>query len=428
MEVPMLKLKTLLLALLVLSISFGCVCSKCKKEIEPDRVQDSEMTTISEQNNALAFKLYEMADKPGKNMFYSPHSISTALSMVYGGARNSTFEQMSKALYFGLPEMKQHEGYLALQKELNRISENGKAELNVANAIFGAESRKALVQKDFIKLLQQQYLSDYYNLDFKDYSGTAKFINKWVMDKTHDRIKDLVNEDHIRGSNEGMVLVNAIYFKGSWLNEFDPRLTIEDKFYVSSKKRGEDQSRPVEMMSARARYQYGEVPGAQLIELPYAERDLSMLFVLPDEIDGFAKKLNSANLMNWQESMSPREVQLYIPKFKFELTFDGLTDILKAMGMTDAFDHARADFSGIIPKESGLGVFIHDIIHKAFVEVNEEGTEAAAATGIVVATKMSPEPDEVVTFRADKPFVYILLHKPSNTVLFMGKMNEPPKQ
>lgn len=423
----MLKLRTLLLALLVLSFSFGCVCNKCKKDKEPVRTQEDEMTTISEQNNALAFKLYEMADKPGKNMFYSPHSIGTALSMVYGGARKNTFEQMSKALYFGLPEMQQHEGYLKLQKELNRISEEGKAELNVANAIFGAESRKDLVQKDFIKLLQQQYLSDYYNLDFKDFSGTAKFINTWVMDKTRDRIKELVDEDHIRGSNEGMVLVNAIYFKGSWLDEFDPKLTIEDKFYVSSKKRGEEQARPVEMMSARARYKYGEAPGVQLLELPYAERDLAMLFVLPDEIDGFAKQLNSTNLMKWQESLSAREVQLYIPKFKFDITFEGLTEILKTMGMTDAFDHAKADFSGIIPNDTGRGVFIHDIIHKAFVEVNEEGTEAAAATGIVIATKMSPEPDEVITFRADKPFVYILLHKPSNTVLFMGKMNEPPK-
>lgn len=423
----MIKMRTLLLAMLVLTVSFGCVCNKCKKDKNPVEKQEIELTTVSEQNNALAFKLYEMADKPGKNMFYSPHSISSALSMVYGGAHKNTMEQMSKALCFGLSQKEQHQGYLELQKELNRITEGGKAELNVANAVFGSESRKDLVQKDYVKLVRDFYLSDYYNLDFKDYSGTAKFINRWVMDKTRDRIKDLVNEDHIRGSNEGMVLVNAIYFKGSWLNEFDPKMTIEDQFYVSSKKRGDEFSRPVEMMSARANYRYGEAPGVQLLELPYAEKDLAMLFVLPDEIDGFAKQLNPANLNKWQESLSQREVQLYIPKFKFDITFEGLTDILKAMGMTDAFDPLKSDFSGIIPNETGRGLYVYDIIHKAFVEVSEEGTEAAAATGIVVATKMSMEPEQTITFRADKPFVYILLHKPSNTVLFMGKMNEPPK-
>lgn len=421
----MTKMRILLLTLLALSLSFGCACNKKKSGPEP--VSKEIETSLSEQNNAFAFQLYDLADKPGKNLFYSPYSITSALSMVYGGAQENTAAQMAKALNFDLPPAEQHQAYLAMQKSLNAIGERGKAEFNVANALFGAKNKQHLIQKDYLKLLRESYLSDLYSLDFSDFSGTAKFINRWVEEKTKDRIKDLISEDHIRDSNEGMVLVNAIYFKGNWRNEFEPKLTVRDKFYISSQERTEKNSRPVEMMSARAEFSYAELPGLQLLELPYAEDDLSMIIVLPDEIDSFAKNLNPENLNKWQDALYPREVQIFIPKFKFDLTLDGLTDMLKGLGMTDAFNGRLANFSGIIPDKTGQGLYIMDVIHKAFVEVNEEGTEAAAATGIVMATKAYLGPDETPVFRADKPFLYLLVHKPSNTVLFMGKMNEPPK-
>ncbi len=425
MEVPMIKMRTLLLMLLVLSLGFGCACNKKKAEATP--VSYDVKASLGEQNNAFAFNLYTLADEPGKNLFYSPHSITSALSMVYGGAQGNTATQMAKAMSFGLPAKEQHKAYLTLQQSLNAIGARGKAELNVANALFGAKSNEKLIVPEYLTLLRESYLSDLYSLDFTDFSGTAKFINTWVEEKTKERIKDLVTEDHIRDSNEGMVLVNAIYFKGSWRNEFEPKLTMKDKFFVSSTERSEKTSRTVEMMTARAEYRYAQLDGLQLLELPYAEEDLAMLFVLPDEINSMGKYLNPKNFSSWNEALAPQEVKVFIPKFKFEITLEGLSDMLKKMGMTDAFNPSLANFNGIIPDATGRGLYILDVIHKAFVEVNEEGTEAAAATGVVMATKAAPGPDATPVFRADKPFVYLLVHKPSNTVLFMGKMNEPPK-
>ncbi|MCB5246493.1 MAG: serpin family protein [Candidatus Cloacimonetes bacterium] len=421
----MIKMRTLLLMLLVLSLGFGCACNKKKGETEP--VSDDLKTSLAEQNNAFAFELYRLADQPGKNLFYSPYSITSALSMVYGGAQGNTAVQMAEAMKFDLPAAQQHQAYLGLQQSLNAIGSQGKAELNVANALFGADSNAKLIEPDYLALLRESYLSDLYSLDFTDFSGTAQFINRWVEEKTKDRIKDLVNEGHIRDSNEGLVLVNAIYFKGSWLNEFEPKLTFQDKFYVSSTERTEENSRPVDMMTARAEYPYAQLDGLQILELPYAEEELAMMFVLPDEIANMDKDLNTESYGQWQEALSPQEVKIYIPKFKFDLTLDGLADMLKKLGMTDAFNLNLANFNGIIPDETGRGLYISDVIHKAFVEVNEEGTEAAAATGIVMATKAGPGPDQTPVFRADKPFLYLLVHKPTNTVLFMGKMCEPPK-
>ena len=421
----MIKMRTLLLMLLVLSLGFGCACNKKKGETEP--VSGDLKTSLAEQNNAFAFELYRLADQPGKNLFYSPYSITSALSMVYGGAQGNTAVQMAEAMKFDLPAAQQHQAYLGLQQSLNAIGSQGKAELNVANALFGADSNAKLIEPDYLALLRESYLSDLYSLDFTDFSGTAQFINRWVEEKTKDRIKDLVNEGHIRDSNEGLVLVNAIYFKGSWLNEFEPKLTFQDKFYVSSTERTEENSRPVDMMTARAEYPYAQLDGLQILELPYAEEELAMMFVLPDEIANMDQQLNTESYGQWQEALSPQEVKIFIPKFKFDLTLDGLADMLKALGMTDAFNLNLANFNGIIPDETGRGLYISDVIHKAFVEVNEEGTEAAAATGIVMATKAGPGPDQTPVFRADKPFLYLLVHKPTNTVLFMGKMCEPPK-
>ncbi|HOU72099.1 MAG TPA: serpin family protein, partial [Candidatus Syntrophosphaera sp.] len=222
----MIKMRTLLPMLLVLSLGFGCACNKKKTDITP--VSDEVNISLGEQNNAFAFNLYALADEPGKNLFYSPHSITSALSMVYGGAQGNTAKQMAKAMSFNLPAEEQHKSYLSLQQSLNALGEKGKAELNVANALFGSTTNEKFIRKDYLKLLRECYLSDLYSLNFSDFSGTAKFINTWVEGKTKDRIKNLVTEDHIRDSNEGMVLVNAIYFKGSWLNEFEPKLTMKD--------------------------------------------------------------------------------------------------------------------------------------------------------------------------------------------------------
>jgi len=418
--------KYFLILALVLGLGCGCSCNKTQELAELDK-PDAEYASGG-QGTTFALRMFQAANKRGENLFFSPYSISTALSMVYGGARGNTAEQMAKALSFARPAENQHEAMRSLQQALNDLQDRGNAELTVANAIFGARKYEDYVLPEFQTLMRKSYASELYSLDFGDARGSADFINRWVERKTKERIKNLVNAGHIEGSNHGMVLVNAIYFKGNWLTQFDPNLTREDKFYISSRSGKASDSRPVMMMHARGDYRYAELTGLQVLELPYEEEELSMLVLLPDDIDALAKDLTPANLSAWQQKLGMSQVKVFMPKFKLDISLEGIVDILKGMGMQDAFNSKTADFSGIRDEEKVPGLFIMDIVHKAFVEVNEEGTEAAAATGVVMATKAAAGPTpQIPVFRADKPFIYMILHKPSNTLLFLGKLNQPPQ-
>ena len=418
--------KYFLILALVLGFCCGCSCNKTQELAELDK-PDTEYAS-GEQGTAFALRMFQAANQQGENLFFSPYSISTALSMVYGGARGNTAEQMAKALSFARPAENQHEAMRSLQQALNDLQDRGNAELTVANAIFGARKYEDYVLPEFQTLMRKSYASELYSLDFGDARGSADFINRWVERKTKERIKNLVNAGHIEGSNHGMVLVNAIYFKGNWLTQFDPNLTREDRFYTSSRSRSASDSRPVMMMHSRGDYRYAELPGLQVLELPYEEEELSMLVLLPDDIDALAKDLTPANLSAWQQKLGMSQVKVFMPKFKLDISLEGIVEILKGMGMQDAFNSNTADFSRIRDEEKVPGLFIMDIVHKAFVEVNEEGTEAAAATGVVMSTKAAAGPTpQIPVFRADKPFIYMILHKPSNTLLFLGKLNQPPQ-
>lgn len=425
-------MKRMTLLLIVLAFCISCSCNRTPESqpiAESQPVSPGSALSVPERNNDFTFRLFSRMDADGKNIFYSPYSITSALSMAYAGARGNTAQEMADALVFAMPADEQHMGFKGMQQQLNALGQRGKAELNVANALFGAKKHEKLLLPDYIELLRESYASDLYSLDFGDAKGTAKYINTWVEKKTNDRIKDLVTEDHIRNSNDGLVLVNAIFFKGKWLKQFNPNLTKRDNFYTSSKKRSADVTKPVDMMSIKANFHYADVSGAKILEMPYEDQDLSMLFILPDEINDMRKALNAKTLTQWQSKLIEREVQVFIPRFKFELTLEGLTDRLKEMGMKDAFNANLADFSGIRRADSGAGLYILDVIHKAFVEVKEEGTEAAAATAVVMATKAAIIPDEPpVVFRADRPFLYLIMHKPTNTILFIGKYNAPPEE
>jgi len=415
--------RSILILLIVMSLCVGCACNK-KKTDTPSAPANGVL--LYSQTNDFAFQLYAKADQDGKNLFYSPYSISSALSMCYGGAKGNTATEMAKALCFNLPQDEQHKGFKALQQQLNDLGKRDKAELNVANGLFGAKKNESLLLPDYLKLLRDSYSSEVYSLDFANAKGTAKYINTWVEGKTKDRIKDLVTEEQIKASNDGLVLVNAIYFKGKWLVQFDPKKTDKADFYTSSKDWTPKTAKTVQMMSLQGDFSYAEMPGCKVLELPYEEKDLAMLFVLPDEIKGFGDQLNSKSLQTWQNALRPQEVKVFIPRYKFELTLEGLPDKLKSMGMNDAFSDLRADFSGI---RRGGGLYILDIVHKAFVEVKEEGTEAAAATAVIMATKAAPGPEQTIpVFRADHPFIYMIIHKPTNTVLFLGKYTTPPEK
>lgn len=412
-----------LLAVLVLCI--GCSCNKSENPgIDGQALQTSASGT---QNNDFAFQLYQEADRSGDNLFFSPYSISSALSMVHAGAKGKTAEGIARAMKFNAPDETRHASFGTMQAELNALGEEGRAEMNVANALFGSDANSGLLREDFLDLLRENYSSELFSLDFSDPAGTADFINDWVQEQTRDRIKKLISPSHISDSNNGLVLANAIYFKGNWFKMFDPERTRRDYFYISSQDRTPDAARPVEMMSTQDTFAYAEFADCQVLELPYAEEDLAMLIILPREIDQLRSALSQDALLKWQENLNHQEVQVYIPKFKFELTFEGLADLLRAMGMEEAFDPNQADFSGMMDPDPGL--YLMDVVHKAFIEVNEEGTEAAAATGAVMAvTSVGPNEPAVPVFRADKPFVYMILHKPSNSILFLGKLNIPPER
>ena len=410
-----------LILLITMSLIVGCACNKQKSSPAPE-----EKITLSpnSQNNDFAFQLYSNIDKPGKNLFYSPYSISTALSMTWAGAKGNTATEMAKAMSFNLPVEEQHASFRDQQKALNAMGKRGKAQLSVANAIFDAKRYEKLLVPEFAKLLKDYYDSAVYSLDFDDADGTSKFINTWVEDRTNNRIKDLVSAQHIKDSNDGMVLVNAIFFKGNWLLQFNPKNSTEDVFYPDSKRNSET-AKPVMMMAQMGDFPYAQMKGYQILELPYAEEDLAMLIVIPEDIDSMKEALSPKLLAHWQSQLRKQEVKVFIPRFKLELTLEGLPGKLKEMGMVDAFDEVRADFSGIRRADTGKGLYIQDVIHKAFIEVNEEGTEAAAATAVVMGTKSVAEPSPI--FKADRPFLYMILHKPTNNVLFMGKFADPPK-
>lgn len=417
-----------LMLVALLGLCFSCACNKDAKapETAPADKPMASPAEFTDLNNDFAFRLYEKADAKGKNLFFSPYSISTALSMAYGGAKGNTAAQMSTALGFKLPNDQHHLAFKEMGNTLNEIGKRGKAQLNVANAIFQSSAYEKLLLPEYRKLMQDSYYSDLYSLNFSDAKGSADFINKWVLDRTNQRIKDLVTKDHIEQSNDGMVLVNAIFFKGMWLKQFDPKATKRDSFYLSTPKESAE-TKPVNMMYRQGMYGYAKLPGCQVLELPYEEQDLAMIVMLPDENSKTPPALNTDSYKTWRDALQTKEVKVFLPRFTFEIELGGVPRMLKSMGMTDAFNEGKADFTGI-RQPGSADLFIMDIIHKAFVEVKEEGTEAAAATAVVMATKSVPAfEDEIPVFRADHPFIYMIVHKPSGAVLFLGKFADPPE-
>ena len=367
---------------------------------------------VVQGNTKFALDLYQELKELEGNLFFSPYSISTALAMTYAGARGKTEMQMAETLRFTLAQDEIHPAFSKLEGRLEAVQAQGAIKLLVANSLWPQIGY--LFLEEFIKLTEEYYGALISPVDYGNPEAARKEINEWVAEKTEEKIKDLIPPPLIDQLTT-LVLVNAIYFKGNWVNQFDSELTKEETFWATM-----DEGIEVSMMNLKREFMYSESDHVQILEFPYVGEDLSMIVLLPKEIDGLAdieKDLTIENLESWTSDLWKTEVMVSLPKFKMSGMFM-LGGTLVSMGMPDAFG-VGADFSGMVGSKS---LAISEVVHKAFIEVNEEGTEAAAATAVVMARSIPPPPP---TFRADHPFIFFIRDIKSESILFLGRVKDP---
>ncbi|XP_074609334.1 leukocyte elastase inhibitor-like [Acropora palmata] len=367
---------------------------------------------------ALDFHKFLMNDATlsSQNLFYSPASLFVALAMTHFGAKGKTAEEMSTILHLSALSP------FALNNEMKEFvltlntSSDSKTKLLIANKIFLEKSFEVL--EAFKSGTREFYDAEVGLVDFKFHAEQArKNINEWVEEKTNHKIKDLILEGMLNAETK-LTLVNAIYFKGLWLEPFNKASTFPSDFFVSKEKVIQ-----VPMMYREAHFKFieSEELACQILELPYIGNQLSMVIYLPSENDGLASLEEKINFGNLQKSLAdldgsmPEEIEVYLPKFKMEQRFS-LNDVLTGMGAGEMFVGGKADFSGIAHKP----LYVSDVVHKAFVEVNEEGTEAAAATGIGMKM-LCLKP----MFSANHPFLFFIRHRSTGAMLFLGHLLEP---
>jgi serpin B len=370
-------------------------------------------------NNQFAFELYHRLSGKQGNVFLSPYSISTALAMTSAGARGKTAEQIQEVFHFPA-QGELHPGVAALRHEINSASGKRKYQLSTANALWGAKGYP--FRPEFLNLAKDEYGAELTNLDFAaDPEGARQTINGWVEKETQDKIKDLIGRD-VLAPDTRLVLTNAIYFKGMWELPFKKGATKDQPFRTAGGARPK-----VPLMSQTAHFGYAETDDYQALQMPYAGDRLALLVLLPkkDDLAGLEKELSASFVAGVVGKMGHERVEVHVPRFKTTAEFE-LSATLKAMGMPLAFSDG-ADFSGMtVSRQESL--MLSKVIHKAFVDVNEEGTEAAAATAVIArptAAAVSPKP--VPVFRADHPFVYLIRDTRNGSVLFLGRLADPMK-
>jgi serine protease inhibitor len=377
------------------------------------RKKDFSSVEIAVQGNIdFAFDLYQRLRKAEGNLFFSPFSISTALAMTYAGARRDTEVQIAQALHFLLGQGQLHPSFASLEAKLGDIGSKGHIKLRVANTLWPQKGYALL--EEFLALTKQHYGVLITPVDYGNAEAARHIINSWAEGKTEGKIKDLIPPGMLNVLTR-LVLVNAIYFKGNWASQFDRNLTRDAPFWVTP-----DEQVQVPMMTQKYEFRYGECDGLQVLELPYSGDDLSMIVFLPTERDGMAKleeSMTEENLRRWIRNLWKTEVMVFLPSFEMTFPFR-LDDTLISMGMVDAFSK-KADFSGM---DGSKELYIGAVLHKAFVAVNEEGTEAAAATAIIPCKEPLSSPP---VFRADHPFVFLIRENSTGSILFLGRVLNP---
>jgi serpin B len=399
----------------------GAAVAMANIDREPAAAPPEDLAGLVAGNNAFAWDLYaELARKPG-NIFFSPSSISTAFAMAFAGARGETAAQMAAVLHFELPGERLHAAFNAFDQALtaqpaSAAPESTPFQLAVASAAWGQQG--FAFAPEYLETLARHYGSGVRLVDFAENAeGARETINAWVEDQTEDRIQDLLPEGSVDGLAR-LVLTNAIYFKADWLFPFDPDNTEEAPFQLA-----DGGASPAQMMRQVVGFAYAEWEGVQVAELPYVGERASMVVLLPEagSLGALESRLAEDELALMLAGLAPTRVDFAMPKLETTLEV-ALREHLQALGMVDAFaEPPTADFSGI---DGQRDLFISDAFHKAFVRIDEKGTEAAAATGIVVGATSAPV-DPPVVMHCDRPFVFLIRETTTGAILFAGRVTEP---
>ncbi len=409
-------LKAVIAGLALLMVLSGCVEPVPEWDFEP--ADDSQATEegvqkLVEGNNQLAFELYEKLLEEQGNVFFSPWSIESALGMTYEGTKGQTAEEMEKVLHLPADETERWSSFAMLYNEINEP--NPDFRLHTANALWAQQGFP--FEEEFFETVESYYKGKAENVDFKtDAEGIRQTINAWVESHTNSRIKNIIPKGALNRLTR-LVLTNAIYFKGNWALEFDEADTKKEDFETGSG------AVKADMMALYGeKFNYAETEGMQVLEMPYKGNKLSMLVLLPKEgLASIEEGLDAEKLAEIKGMLQKEEVEVHFPKFKFETKYY-MAPTLAEMGMPALFKPGLADLSGMGGTRGDL--YVTHAIHQAFVEVNEEGTEAAAATVVIVGIT-SVEPTEPKVFRADHPFIFIIQDKENGEILFLGKVQDP---
>jgi serpin B len=382
------------------------------------KTRDSDVEAVVKANTAFSAALYKTLSETNINFCFSPYSISTALAMTFAGARENTAKQMAGALCYNLSHQELHQSFAHLQNRLKAIQERGSIQLHIANSIWPHAGYPFL--EEFLALLKEYYGALISSVDYGNPETVREKINSWVKNTTMGKIQGLIPTGALTTLTR-LVLSNAIYFKGHWLSRFEKTHTQNDHFWVTSEKRT-----IIPMMRQKQEFRYSETNTLQILEIPYKGDDVAFMVLLPKARGGLRdieKKFSEETLRKWTRDLRKREIHVSLPKCTLHSNFR-LDASLKSMGMTDAFDENKADFSGMDGIPNWLS--ISAIFHKVFIDLNEEGAEAAAATAVVMRAKGLPP--SCITFCADHPFIFLIREKRSGSILFLGRMVDPDSE
>ena len=424
---PVLEILSVVTALSVLLTACGAatpsssVARSSLNRVQDPAVPQDDVATLVQGDNAFALDLYQSLRSEDGNLAFSPYSISLALGMAYAGARGSTETQMAQALHYTLPQDRLHPAFNRLDQDLMEeakpASDNEQPlQLKIANAVW-AEQTYSFVQA-YLDLIARNYGAGVQLADFvQNYEAVRQEINDWVSKQTNDKIKDLIPQGALDKMTR-MVLVNAIYFKADWLDQFDPNDTKDQPFHLL------DGSQVTsKMMTNTISVPCATGDGLQAVELPYVGETAVMDIIVPDEghFKDVEAGLDAQKFDSIINALQSTQLQVGLPKFSYRSSFS-LSSSLSAMGMPAAFDGNQADFSGMTGNRD---LYISEVLHQAFVAVDEKGTEAAAATAVIMRATAAMEPPKQLT--VDRPFIYVIRDLQSGQILFVGRVLDPTR-